>query len=80
LVDGPGKDALRGTRGHDIFNVRRGADAVIGGYGNDNIVLYRDSNADLVKCGPGNDSLAYTGKRERHDVFRGCETVAAYQP
>jgi Ca2+-binding RTX toxin-like protein len=81
LVDGGGNDVVVGGKGGDNYNVRRGADRIVGGAGNETILLYHDGSADTVRCGLGvNDRVMYTGAREAHDVFRGCEHVDPYSP
>jgi Ca2+-binding RTX toxin-like protein len=81
LIDGGGNDVANGGKGGDNFNIRRGADKVVGNGGSDSILLYHDGSVDRVLCGAGvNDRVQYTGSREAHDVFRGCEHVDPYTP
>jgi hypothetical protein len=70
LVGGPGADAFdliqdRGPRRDHLY--ARGGD--------DHIVMSRDGYRDVIRCGPGNDSVRLVDGRERHDVYRGCETI-----
>jgi len=65
---GTGNDAITGGAGNDSIN---------GGDGNDQIVLPGDNGrADLVTCGPGNDTVTRVGGPDPADVINAdCEVV-----
>jgi hypothetical protein len=52
-----------------------GLDHVDAGKGNDHMVLRADGDADQLQCGPGDDVVVYTGRRDRTDVLTDCERV-----
>jgi Ca2+-binding RTX toxin-like protein len=70
LIGGPGKDKLSGGRGNDSLIGNAGKDSLSGGPGNDKINS-KDGVAELVKCGPGRDTV----RADRKDRLSGCERV-----
>jgi Ca2+-binding RTX toxin-like protein len=68
LIGGPGKDKLNGGKGNDKLFGNGGRDSLVGGPGNDAIDA-RDGVVELVKCGPGKDSV----KADKKDRLSGCE-------
>jgi Ca2+-binding RTX toxin-like protein len=69
LIGGPGRDKLNGGKGNDKLVGNGAKDSLVGGPGNDTIDA-RDGVAELVKCGPGRDSV----KADKKDRLSGCET------
>jgi hypothetical protein len=65
-----GDDVLRGLGGNDLLVGGAGRDRLYGGAGNDRLRA-RDSQRDVVDCGPGRD----TATVDRKDVVTGCEHV-----
>ena len=72
---GPGVDRLFGEGGRDVITGGRGPDFIEGGYGNDTIDVV-DGRRDLVRCGPGTDSVT----ADPQDMLRGCEAVVRVSP
>lgn len=70
LIGGPGKDKLNGGKGNDTLIGNAGKDSLVGGPGNDTINS-RDHVAELVKCGPGRDTV----RADKNDRLSGCERV-----
>jgi WD40-like Beta Propeller Repeat len=75
----PANDVLRGSVLGDTLRSLAGADEVIPGPGADDVdsgpgadlIRARDGRRDLVRCGPGRDTVF----ADRRDVVRGCERV-----
>lgn len=66
-----GNDRIRGRGGDDCLRGGRGRDRISGGKGDDRIHVRR-GRGDVVRCGPGKDTVI-AGKKDR--VRRGCEKV-----
>jgi hypothetical protein len=72
LEGGAGNDRLNGGDGDDSLRGGPGRNSYTGGRGRDTIIS-RNGVAELVSCGPGNDTV----RADRSDRLRGCEHVAA---
>ncbi|HEY2056645.1 MAG TPA: calcium-binding protein [Solirubrobacterales bacterium] len=70
ISGGPGADQIYGGAGNDRLSGGTGRDHIYGGSGDD-VIFARDGSADVVDCGPGDDT-AYV---DAHDRTRGCELV-----
>ncbi len=70
ISGGAGADRLIGGDGNDCIDGGPGRDRISGGEGDDKINA-RDGVADVVDCGPGND----TANVDKKDTVRNCETV-----
>jgi Ca2+-binding RTX toxin-like protein len=57
---GDGADSLKGGSGNDIMRGNQGIDTLAGGAGNDFIDV-RGDRADIVSCGPGDDTVRADG-------------------
>jgi Ca2+-binding RTX toxin-like protein len=68
LIGGPGKDKLNGGAGNDTLTGNAGKDSLVGGPGNDKINA-RDGVSELIKCGPGKDTV----RADKKDRLSGCE-------
>jgi hypothetical protein len=68
LDGGAGNDRLNGGDGGDRLRGGPGRNSYSGGRGDDTITS-RNSVAELVSCGPGNDTV----KADRSDRLRACE-------
>jgi Ca2+-binding RTX toxin-like protein len=68
LIGGPGKDKLNGGRGNDTLTGNAGKDSLVGGPGSDKINS-RDGVTELVRCGPGKDTV----RADKKDRLSGCE-------
>jgi Ca2+-binding RTX toxin-like protein len=68
LEGGTGSDNLRGGEGDDELHDAGGTDDFSGWNGND-MIFNLDGVADIVGCGPGNDTVQY----EAVDTFFECE-------
>lgn len=75
FLGGPGADFADLGAGNDVFDPGPGSDLVLAGDGDDTISV-RDGFADLVHCGPGNDTVI----ADRVDVLSGCESVVLPPP
>lgn len=71
LVGGPGAQILDGGAGDDLLDGAEGADTLYGGDGDDRVDAI-DGDADVVDCGPGNDTV----NADAQDLVTACETVA----
>jgi Ca2+-binding RTX toxin-like protein len=76
LAGGGGPDRLFGGDASDTLVPGFGPDAVRGGYGDDYFYVYADGNADLIKCGPGYDTVYYDST-DPGDEFYGCDNFIA---
>lgn len=56
----------------------KGIDVAVGGRGDDGFYPRADGEVDQIRCGPGNDGVAYLRGVDPKDVLFNCETV--YQP
>lgn len=72
-----GNDTLLGRRGRDVLVGGPGEDVLVGGPGNDTIRA-RDSEPDLIRCGPGRRDVAVVDEVE--DGLFGCEEVREPAP
>jgi Ca2+-binding RTX toxin-like protein len=80
LVGGPGGDRLVGEEGNDRLTGGTGGDRIDGGPGRnaydagagDDRIKARNGWRELVRCGPGKDSV----RADSNDRLRGCERVA----
>lgn len=75
LVGGPAADALVAGPGDDVVDGGGGPDVVELGEGDDT-ARTRDGLVDLVRCGPGADSVV----ADAMDELVGCETVSVPHP
>ena len=69
---GPGRDVLRAGPGRDSLTLSGGADRARAGSGSDWLQVDRHHAADVINCGPGNDTVTFR-QRERADLYIGCE-------
>ena len=77
VIDGgAGRDELHGDSGADSLVLGDGADSAFGGAGNDNVDIAPDGRPDQIACGPGNDFVIWSGRREMRDQLTGCEHKA----
>jgi Ca2+-binding RTX toxin-like protein len=67
-----GNDRVSGEDGNDYVSGESGKDALSGGGGNDQVTA-RDSTAETVECGTGEDVAVAT----RLDTLRDCEVAAS---
>ena len=70
---GPGDDDVRGEGGRDVVWGLGGTDSLSGGSGDDS-VLSDDTNAERVRCGPGDDDV----RQSRTDRLAGCEVAQTF--
>lgn len=68
-------DHLLAGLGDDYLGFANGRDVVSGGPGDDRMRTQRDAAVDRIDCGPGRDSVAYYGARDRKDIVKRCERV-----
>jgi Ca2+-binding RTX toxin-like protein len=73
---GPGLDRLFGEAGHDTITGGPGPDLIEAGYGDD-VVQVVDGRRDLVRCGPGIDTVT-ADPQDR--VGPSCEHVIRVAP
>jgi Ca2+-binding RTX toxin-like protein len=79
--DGPNKlngtaqpDVIRGYGGNDNITGGKGVDHIYAGAGNDYVSSAGDGSRDLVKCGPGIDTVnRMPSPGDVVDKFVGCE-------
>ena len=79
--DGPNKlngtaqaDVIRGYGGNDNITGGKGVDLISAGAGNDYVSSAGDGSRDLVKCGPGVDTVDKMPRPgDVLDKFVGCE-------
>jgi hypothetical protein len=75
-----------GTARSNTFDLNSGQrahqsrDRVVAKAGNDWIFMRADGLKDVIRCGRGNDTAMYIGRREHRDVYVGCEHVIPYSP
>lgn len=76
LTDGLGRDSIYGGTGDDRVNLGRGRNVVYMGRGDDEVFASGAvGQADVIDCGPGNDTLNYDHHRDHADVVTGCEGI-----
>lgn len=91
LVGSPRADTIRGFAGNDILRGRPEADKLFGGRGADRLYPGDDSKTDVLRGGPGPDTInARVGPKGRgpdrvyagdgNDVVRLVETFGWYVP
>jgi Ca2+-binding RTX toxin-like protein len=79
ITGGSDRDLLAGASGDDTILGGTFGDRIDGGSGRDRIdagsgpdrIDVRDGSRDVVRCGPGRDSVS----TDRRDVTRGCERI-----
>ena len=74
FVGGPGADRLEGGDSADSLSGEGGPDRVFGGGGDDYMPDNSDNARDVHNCGPGEDFVDITDKRDR--LRRDCEDGA----
>ena len=79
LDGGSGDDRISGSFGADDIIAGPGSDSVDGGTGNDQIRV-ADSDADVVDCGPGRDTVFVENTAPDRDRLTQCETVVEVPP
>jgi Ca2+-binding RTX toxin-like protein len=78
IYGGPGDDTIKGYGGDDVLAGEAGRDHINGGAGRDRIdggadgdtIDARDNYPDILRCGPGRDSVSVDTKKDR---LSGCE-------
>lgn len=82
LSAGAGADRLHGGPGNDRLAPAGGRDRLRAGAGDDRVYYSRDGRKDVVRCGPGEDTVLATSAEgapledsdfDQQDVFVGCE-------
>jgi len=71
-----GPDNLYGGGGRDNLQPGYGNDWVLGARGADDIYIFADGEADVIKCGRGEDTVRYVDYDDS-DTFYGCENWEA---
>ena len=74
LTGTPRADLIRGYGGNDTITGGKGVDRIYAGAGNDYVSSAGDGSRDLVKCGPGIDTVdKMPSPGDVLDKFVGCE-------
>ena len=88
LDGGPGQDRLDGSSGSDDLQGGDDNDEVVGGPGVDTLrggagddsIRAADDSADIVECGPGNDTVYVEEDAPDRDRLSDCELVVRTPP
>jgi Ca2+-binding RTX toxin-like protein len=74
LTGTPRADLIRGYGGNDNITGGKGVDRIYAGAGNDYVSSAGDGSRELVKCGPGIDTVDKMPRPgDMRDNFVGCE-------
>lgn len=81
LVGSFGDDEVHGGPGDDYISGDQGADIISGGEGDDDITSVSENNGkpdyskDVIRCGPGNDTVYINVSEDGDEAAEDCENV-----